>query len=175
MMANLLKRTFSFEWPPAIIVLSLICGILLSLSHHFFYNSLAGKPTSTNNYSVLGTQYSGQQFNIAVGTTFAFLIKAILTLTISTAFYQVFWRIAKQEFEIKKPLTLEQLDAAFSGIENIFSFFIAPILWCRYPLLSFLAITAWYVERTIPRNGRQANVFQAAPNCICSRSSNSVH
>ena len=131
-------------WTPSMMFLSLIFGVLFALGHHFFYNSLVNKPTSTGDYTVMGTQHPGQQLNIAIGTAFAFLVKAAFVLAVSTAYYQVFWKMAKQDPKFKKPPTLGRLDAAFSGTTNVISLLNAP-MWCRYPLLFFMAATVWSV------------------------------
>jgi hypothetical protein len=121
-------------WTPSMMFLSLIFGVLFALGHHVFYNSLVNKPTSTGDYAVMGTQHPGQQLNIAIGTAFAFLVKAAFVLAVSTAYYQVFWKVAKQDSKFEKSPTLGRLDAAFSGTTNVISLLNAP-MWCRYPLL----------------------------------------
>jgi hypothetical protein len=138
------KRVRIHWWAPSLMFLSLIFGVLFALGHHFFYNSLVNKPTSTGDYTIMGTQHPGQQLNIALGTAFAFLVKAAFVLAVSTAYYQVFWKMAKQNSKIEKRLTLGWLDAAFSGTTSLISLLNAP-LWCRYPLLFFMAATVWLV------------------------------
>ena len=128
-------------------ILSLACGVLFALGHHLFYNSLQNKPTSTGDYTFMGTHHPGQQFNIALGTAFAFLVKAAFGIALSTAYYQVFWMVVKQDSEAKNHRTLERLDTAFSGISSVISLLDAP-MWYRYPLLFFIAATIWFVEFT---------------------------
>ena len=120
----------------------LMLGILFAIGHHFFYKSLMHKPTSTETYTILGTTHSGQQLNVAVGTAFTFLVKASFTLAILTAYFQVFWKIAKQNAKTKKPLTLGQLDTAFSGATSFVPLLDAPV-WLRCPLLFSMAIALW--------------------------------
>jgi hypothetical protein len=124
--------------------LSLISGVLFALGHHFFYNSLVNKPTSTGDYTIMGTQHPGQQLNIALGTAFAFLVRAAFVLAVSTAYYQAFWKMTKRKSNIERGLTLGWLDAAFSGTTNVISLLNAPV-WCRYPLLFPMAATVWSV------------------------------
>ena len=129
-------------WTPSVMFLSLIFGVLFALGHHLFYNSLVNKPTG--HYTIMGTRHPGQQLNIAIGTAFAFLVKAAFVLAVSTAYYQAFWKMAKQDSKIEKAPTLGRLDAAFSGTTNVISLFNAP-MWCRYPLLFFIAASVWSV------------------------------
>ncbi|KAL8846410.1 MAG: hypothetical protein Q9221_008491 [Calogaya cf. arnoldii] len=63
---------------PSLMLASLIVGTLFALGHHLFYASLDHKQASTSlaGYYVLGMHISIQQFNTAVGTAFAFLVRA---------------------------------------------------------------------------------------------------
>ncbi|KAL8685418.1 MAG: hypothetical protein Q9218_007774 [Villophora microphyllina] len=81
---------------PTLIIASFICGTLFALGHHLFYASLDHKHASTSSdlYSVLGMHISDQQFNTAVGTAFAFMVRACLMLSISLAYFQIFiWTV----------------------------------------------------------------------------------
>jgi len=142
--AKMTHRIHVYWWTPFLLFVSLLVGVLFSLGHHLFYKSLVNKSTSTGSYSIAGTNYPGQQVNIAIGTAFAFLAKAAFVLAVSTAYYQVFWRRITQDADNNRPPTLAQIDSTFSAPTNIISLLRAP-LWFRYPLLFLMALTMWYV------------------------------
>ncbi len=129
-------------WTPFMMVSSFFVGVLFALGHHFFYHSLVNKPTSRSDYTVMGNQLPGQQFNIAIGTTISFLVKAAFVLAASTAYYQAFWKRAKQGSRLEKSPTLARLDTTFSATTNLTSLLIATV-WFRYPLLFLMAATVW--------------------------------
>ena len=66
---------------------TLIVGAALAIGHHLFYRHLAGQRPPESVYATFGRSGSltGQQFNLAVQSTFAFLVKAFLGLAISVA------------------------------------------------------------------------------------------
>lgn len=129
---------------PAFMVLSLFTGILLAIGHHLFYSSLDGTQVHSGVYRIAGTNVSPQQYNIAVGTTFAFLVKASLTLAVSIAYTQAFWRAAKAS---EKGRQLSTLDTLYSALDNALAFFQVHI-WIKFPLLLLIAIIVWYVEQS---------------------------
>lgn len=129
---------------PANMLGGLIVGILFAVGHHSFYKSLAGTPVSQGYF--LGTPVTSQQANTAIGTAFAFIVKACLIYSMSIAFVQLFWREAKAcEGSTRAAPTLDRLDSMYSAFTDIVALFNAP-LWCRYPLLLLLAVTAWSVS-----------------------------
>ena len=129
---------------PCIMLGSLLFGLLRAVGHHLFYNSLQSKMASTGTYNVLNSNYSGQQLNTAVGTAFAFLVKAAFTLSVSTSNYQAFWKAARREHEAGQLLTLGRLDTAFSATGNLLALLYIP-LWCRCPLNFLLVAIVWSV------------------------------
>ncbi|KAI9694792.1 MAG: hypothetical protein M1822_000408 [Bathelium mastoideum] len=138
-MANL---THVYGWTPFVMVSSLVCGVIFAIGHHFFYHFLVNKPTSTGDYKILGTTYPGQQLNTAIGTGFTFLVKALFSIALSISYYQIFWGVARQDIQTKKPLTLKQLDTAFAGPSDVTTLLQFPI-WIRYWLLFSLAVIVW--------------------------------
>lgn len=122
---------------------ALITGVLLAAGHHLFYESLHGTPapTLTASYRILGAKISRQETNTAVGTAFAFLVKASLAFAISIAFVQVFWRTARRP-DTKNGPTLASLDLIYSALDNIFVF-IYVSTWWKYPVLLLIALAAW--------------------------------
>ena len=124
---------------PTTILLSLAAGVLLAIGHHLFYRSLRGKQVRTRGYEILGSDVSPQQLNLAIGTAFAFLVKAALVTAVSTAYIQLLWRALLRAARVS---TLGNLDAVFSGLGNIIS--LSKVwIWWHYPLLFSLAIVAW--------------------------------
>ncbi|KAH0337701.1 hypothetical protein KCU81_g7992, partial [Aureobasidium melanogenum] len=89
-------------------VAAFLVGCMLSLGHHLFYSSLAGTNTPTGYYhAIAGNKISKQELNTAIGTTFAFLVKAMLALAVSTAYVQAFWHSAKASKRGQRLSTLE--------------------------------------------------------------------
>jgi hypothetical protein len=126
---------------PAMMVSSLVAGCLLCLGHHLFYTGLAGSTAPTGEYDIAGTSVSKQKFNTAIGTAFAFLIKAALALAVAIAYTQAFWRSARNS---TKGQRLSTLDTTFSVLGNLLN--LAKLhVWVRYPLLLLMAVIAWCV------------------------------
>jgi hypothetical protein len=115
---------------------------LFALGHHLFYSSLDGKPAGAvlEEYSVLGVHMSDQQFNTAVGTAFAFLVRALLVVSISVAYLQIlFWTITRREND---SIRLGHLDVIMSALQDLTSL-VSPRSWFRRPLLWIMAVVAW--------------------------------
>lgn len=135
-----------FPWQaPTTIVLALLFGLLFAVGHHLFYKHLDGQKVAAEDLRILGSNISPQQLNVAIGTAFAFLVKASLVTAVSTAYFQLLWRALLRS---ASGSTLGNLDTAFSGLNNIFS--LSKVwVWWRLPLLFALAIVAWYDLPTI--------------------------
>jgi hypothetical protein len=124
---------------PTSMVLAWAVGALLAAGHHLFYADLDQTPVSTAAYHFAGKKLPKQQFNTAVGTAFAFLVRTFLGVAVSTAYIQIFWRSIKK---VKQYPTLEEVDWVHSALENVFSLFNVK-LWCKYPLCLLLALIFW--------------------------------
>ncbi|KAK8074135.1 hypothetical protein PG994_005034 [Apiospora phragmitis] len=133
-----------YWWTPFLMVSSFVVGIIFAVGHHLFYASLEAKPAQTGDYTFLGLNYSGQQFNIAVGTAFGFLVKAAFVLSVSTAYIQLFWRQVKYNTEKGQPSTVKHTDSLYSGLDSLISLLNAPVMY-KYPVLFLVAATAWLV------------------------------
>jgi len=128
---------------PSLMFASLVVGTLFALCHHLFYASLDRKHASTSldGYDVFGTHVSVQQFNTAVGTAFAFLVRACLMLSISIAYFQILiWSIGKHETKGTKLVHLDVMTSALQDLVSLASF----RTWWRRPWLWVLAVVAWY-------------------------------
>lgn len=76
----------SIHWvAPTTMVVAFLSGCLLIMGHSLFYSKLSGQPIPTGSYSFAGTTLNKQQFNTSVGTAFAFLVKNLLAVAITTA------------------------------------------------------------------------------------------
>lgn len=120
---------------------ALVGGLFLVVSHHVFYFSLKGWTVPQDDLQVLGLSASKQQVNLAAGTAFAFLVKALLALAVSTAYFQVLCAAARSR-KRKAPMTISSLDAAFSILNDFLALAKLPA-WLRNPLLLVLALAAW--------------------------------
>lgn len=113
------KRTRRTPWQaPTTILLSLLAGVFFALGHHLFYRHLNGREVSDGHVRVFGSNMPPQQLNVAIGTAFAFLVKASLVTAVSTAYLQVLWRAL---LRATRGSTLGDLDTTFSVLSNIIS------------------------------------------------------
>lgn len=132
----------SVPWlAPATTLLALLTGSLLAMGHHFFYSSLANTSVPTGSYTFVGKSLPKQQLNTAIGTAFAFLVKAFLTVAVSTAYVQAFWRAMRSAEE--NP-TLAELDCTSSALANALGLFDFKTWW-MHPVLLLLTIIFWSV------------------------------
>ncbi|KAI8950665.1 hypothetical protein F4801DRAFT_602078 [Xylaria longipes] len=132
---------------PASILGGLLAGILISVGHHLYYASLEGTSPEGSRI-IVGYRFSNQAFTTAVGTAFAFIVRAFLLFAVSGAYVQVFWHSATHA---RKVNTLEEIDAMLSILSNLFAFR-AGSSWWKYPMLLLIALIAWLlpIAFTIP-------------------------
>lgn len=126
---------------PLTILAGIFAGICLAIGHHAFYNSLDGAEPSTEIYHLHGFNLSRQQTNTAVGTAFAFFIRACLLLSLSSAYAQVFWK-ALTSSSANTTHQLGNLDTAFSALNSLWAL-VNISAWRSYPLLLLIATTSW--------------------------------
>lgn len=140
------RQLFSFKIPlyhgihwlaPSSMLGALLAGILLALGHHLFYQRLDG--TVANTAGILGSDVSRQQASIAIGTAFAFLVKASLVYAVTIAYVQIFWKEAKAPNAAPTLSTLDDLSCAIDNLLVLFK----PSKWISYWLLMVLATVAW--------------------------------
>jgi hypothetical protein len=118
-----------------IMVTSLISGMLLALGHHLFYNHLDGKVVGTNEHVIKGV--TPQQLNLTIGTLFAFLVHALLSVAVTTSYTQIVWRAIK-----KRATTLSAIDTLFHVVSNFWSLMFLST-WLKYPILFLVGVTIW--------------------------------
>ncbi|CAO1604955.1 hypothetical protein XANCAGTX0491_008495 [Xanthoria calcicola] len=132
-----------FHWSaPGLMVASLIVGIIFALGHHLFYASLDRQPAATTleDYGILGMHVSVQQLNTAVGTAFAFLVRACLMLSISIAYFQIFvWSVGTRRKQGSQLAHLDVMTSALNDLVSLASFG----TWWQRPWLWLLAVVAW--------------------------------
>lgn len=116
---------------PTTVIGSFIAGLALALGHHCFYNSLAGQPVIDDEYY--------QQLNKGVGTTFAYLMRAALVITIGSTYWQIFWDALH-----RKTLTISTIDSP-AGVLGALQDLINPTIFKASPLLIALAVLSWLV------------------------------
>lgn len=122
---------------------SFVVGVLLAAGHHLFYTSINASPATNRHRAFYGVSVpSGQQLNLAVGTAFAFLVKAAFIVSVSTAYYQMFWKYVQDVSTATQAPRLGQVDAQFSATSNILAFAKTSSMW-RHFLLSLLALLVW--------------------------------
>lgn len=139
----------SVHWlAPLSMLAALLASILFALGHHLFYWNLHGTnvPQSDLTFTMTGfsATISRQQLTLAIGTTFAFATKSCLVIAVSTAWVQYFWKTLARRYS-KKPLTLENVNTAYSVIHN--AFILASLTgWRKFSPLFTLALLAWSVS-----------------------------
>jgi hypothetical protein len=118
----------------------LLLGVVFAIAHHLFYQYLHGRPASA---ALIRSFATSQETNIAVGTAFAFLVKASLVFAVFTAFIQAFWHtIQPSASSLSRIPSLREIDAAFATPGDIRAI-INPKTWQRYPFLVLLAAVTW--------------------------------
>ena len=134
------SRVRNVHWlAPTTIAAALAVGFFLSLGHHFFYVGLDGRSVSTESYHIAGKTLPVQQINTSVGIVFALLVRIFLSIAVSTAYVQLFWRSMRTAEQSPR---LAELDWASSGMNNVIRAFTFKFWW-KYPALVALAIIFW--------------------------------
>src|SRR5271163_3859622 len=104
---------------PAVMLGSLLTGIAVALSHHFFYLHYDKRPVRD------GTE---QRYLSNGGTAFTFLAKMFLAIATSSAYVQQFWLSLKE-----KPYRLDRVDRLYSVLKDV-TVFCDLGLWLRNPI-----------------------------------------
>ncbi|KAF2170478.1 hypothetical protein M409DRAFT_51517 [Zasmidium cellare ATCC 36951] len=107
------------------------CRLLFTIGHHLFYTCLQGTPVDDGMFA--------QQYNLAIGSAFAFLVRASLVLSIGAVYWQLFWRTL-----LSKDLPLETVDSLTSLLGSLVDLLL-PRSWVGSPLLVAIAIVSWLI------------------------------
>ncbi|KAJ7054255.1 hypothetical protein C8F01DRAFT_500797 [Mycena amicta] len=97
------------------ILLAWLAAAVLAVGHHAFNSSLNGQVVGAKTSRI--SQVNSQAGASAVGTTFAFLVSAMLGVTAATAFLQCAWHAVR-----KRSFTVGGLDALWSSPHNALAF-----------------------------------------------------
>ncbi|KAE9378213.1 hypothetical protein N431DRAFT_435384 [Stipitochalara longipes BDJ] len=136
--SQLSGRSGGIHWRAStIMVTSLLFGMLLATGHHLFYTHLNGKPVGAPEHVVMGV--TRQQLNLTLGTLFAFLVHAFLSVAVTTSYTQLVWRAIK-----KQGTTLSTIDTIFHVVSNFWSLMFLST-WFKYPLLFLVGLTVWLI------------------------------
>lgn len=128
------------HWRTLCIVLgSFIASIAFATGHHLFYQRLADTPVSTGNNLAIGpwAGMPSQKFNVAVGNTFATLFRMSISLSVTTAYVQMVWRVLKAE-----STRLKVVDELSGVLANPLGFF-SMGAWRKSSLLLTCAGLIW--------------------------------
>ncbi|KAJ0423246.1 hypothetical protein BJY00DRAFT_310375 [Aspergillus carlsbadensis] len=118
---------------PVMMVGPVICGALLAVGHHLYYDSLDDTRVTSINQ---------QTWAIRIGTGFAFLIRSFLVSAVGVAAVQELWS------------TLRKKSIRLYGIDSMFAVMGSPIalltwdVWVYAKTLTLLAIVAWLIPLT---------------------------
>jgi len=115
---------------PALMGISILSATLLALAHHLFYTYLDGGIVGSNQQ---------QQWFLRIGTALAFVIKSLMTASVTLAYVQLLWRTLKSA-----TVSINGLDSLFGVIHNPWNF-IDWELWMKGPTLVVIALIIWYV------------------------------
>ncbi|KAF7949155.1 hypothetical protein EAE96_008324 [Botrytis aclada] len=99
---------------PTFMCSMLLCGLILAIGHHAYYNSLSGTPAG---------DATRQAWSIRFGTAFAFLIVACFKAVTVSALGQYLWSIVRS-----KGLRISDLDRLFALTTNPLSMFSVSVI-----------------------------------------------
>ncbi|KAJ8126409.1 hypothetical protein O1611_g7229 [Lasiodiplodia mahajangana] len=106
-------------------------GAIGGIGHLFYYRSLDGHTLSSKSIS--------QEWNLRIGTIFAFIVKTSWTVAVITAQTQQAWRTMSQ-----KPLGLKTVDAMLMAPSD-FSAFRRGSMLVKAKTATLLALIAWVI------------------------------
>jgi hypothetical protein len=134
---------------PTLMIGPVICGALLAVGHHLYYDNLNDTRVNSINQ---------QTWAIRIGTGFAFLIRSFLTSAVGLAAVQQLWA------------TLRKKSIRLYGIDSMFAVMGSPLalltwdIWIYAKTLTLLAIVGWLVYTPCCTFSPSTNYcFQAHP------------
>lgn len=116
------------ESPGAAMLLCIVVGILLAVSHHLFYHHLNGTTVKSKN---------NQEWALRFGNAFALATKAALVAAVGLAYTQRIWTAFRE-----KVFTVEGIDAAVAAPNDVFAFFNKDI-WMKSFTGTMIAGLLW--------------------------------
>ena len=126
-----LQADCAIHWrAPAVMVFSLLVGIIISFANHLFN-------TVINGHSAGGA--TEQQWVRRLETALAFSSKLFLAMSTTIAYNQCLW------FYLQRNTSrIASIDAMFSATSNLFRF-VHRGVWCGRPVLTLIALVTWSV------------------------------
>lgn len=120
-------------------VMSFLCGTILAIGHHLFYQALDGQRVpDKDQFIIAGNHISSQQTTTFAGTAFVFFAKFCFSFSLGHVFNQRLWYTAH-----RKSIKVKGLDAMFKVPGDPFGFFslemmtraktvagVAGVIWC---------------------------------------------
>ncbi|GIZ48251.1 hypothetical protein CKM354_001131900 [Cercospora kikuchii] len=116
---------------PTVLVTSFLAGVALAIGHHLYYQSLEG------------VSPEGRQYNpVTIGTAIVFMVRTTMIITVTTAYWQVFWRVLRRRLPIA---TIDSLAGALSAVYEVLSLKTLR----ASPLLVGLVLLGWDIRVAI--------------------------
>ena len=119
---------------PILMIVLFYSGVALAVGHHGYYHSLHKTPAGTK---------SRQRQATAFGTTFSFLIIALLRTAIGNSYEQYIWTLFR-----KKSFKLNTLDKLFALTTNPAGFFHIPLVKDSKTAV-LVALISWYIVKIL--------------------------
>lgn len=116
-------------------VAALLLGLMFATAQHLVNDYL-------NERAVDSVALSSRWVS-RINTALAFLVKTCLAVTIGVAFIQRLWLKMHDE-----SLRVLEIDALTGILGNIFNFF-GTSVWFHHPMLTLMALVAWYVTQPV--------------------------
>ncbi|KAJ9500063.1 hypothetical protein H2202_004454 [Exophiala xenobiotica] len=125
-------RPTTIDWRGPLLMLTCFVGaVVLATGHHIFNSYLDGVPVA---------QFAlGQQRVSRVENATAYVVKLLLVLTTSTAYFQSVWHHARC-----RPTKIGQFDTMFGALDNIFELGHLGF-WLRRPVLVASVMIVWLI------------------------------
>ncbi|KJX98786.1 hypothetical protein TI39_contig391g00001 [Zymoseptoria brevis] len=118
---------------PTILISSFLIGAVLSIAHHLLYASYRGTRS-------VGAPGSVESLRIVtIGNAFSALVRTSLIITVTTAYWQVFWSVVRHKLPIK---TIDSLAGAINAVYELLSLKTLR----ASPLLVLLALAGWLIR-----------------------------
>lgn len=118
---------------PLGMVLFMLLGVGFAMAHHFYYDSLNGKP-------VAGTS---QEWAVRIGTGLAFLAKACLIASAAISYQQHYWRALRS-----RPISVKGIDDIMGLLANPACFFNWEVLKKAWSSV-VIALAIWYAASSL--------------------------
>jgi hypothetical protein len=91
-------------------------------------------------YNLAGSHISGQALNLAIGTTFAFLVRSCLAFAMPLSYIQLAWYTIKRS---SRDYTIPDIDKVTSALGNVLVV-LNDFAWTKWPLMLLVALLSWY-------------------------------